>query len=236
MSCNLGQSASVNPSKSHSQSSVRKFGTFEGENINLPGAAIPAVALVVEIQTGLDAGSNVEDGPCFWTAWNNHREYLRRLSLIWMNVSASDAEDALSVATLRAFEKYKENAAQITNERAWFARLLHNICIDIHRANKRRSRLGDKIKEIVEIDTSTVENVELTPEAELLNSELGRCLVGAIKELPEKLKVPLVMRLVKGEEYDDIAAALNISNDNARKRVQQARSILRQNLGYLRDK
>lgn len=173
--------------------------------------------------------------PCFWTAWNTHRDYLRRLSYIWMNVSAADAEDALSVATLRAFEKYGAHAAQISNERAWFARLLHNICIDIHRSNKRRTKLSDKVKEIVIIDSSEVENTDTTPEAELLNSELGSTLSRAINDLPEKLQDPLVMRLVKGEEYDYIAVILNISNDNARKRVQQARAILRKKLAYLKD-
>ncbi|MEP3246638.1 MAG: RNA polymerase sigma factor [Sneathiella sp.] len=171
----------------------------------------------------------------FWIAWNTHREYLRRLSLVWMNISASDAEDALSDATIRAFEKYADNASQITNERAWFARLLHNICIDIHRSNKRRSKLSDKVKEIVTIDTSAVETVELTPEAELLNTELGRSLIVAINDLPEKMQQPLVMRLVKGESYDDIGEALGITNDNARKRVQQARAALRRKLAHLRE-
>ncbi len=171
----------------------------------------------------------------FWIAWNTHREYLRRLSLVWMNISASDAEDALSDATIRAFEKYADNASHITNERAWFARLLHNICIDIHRSNKRRSKLSDKVKEIVTIDTSAVETVELTPEAELLNTELGRSLIAAINDLPEKMQQPLVMRLVKGDSYDDIGEALGITNDNARKRVQQARAALRRKLAYLRE-
>ncbi|MEH6402648.1 MAG: sigma-70 family RNA polymerase sigma factor [Sneathiella sp.] len=175
------------------------------------------------------------EGPCFWTAWNNHREYLRRLSMVWMNISAADAEDALSAATIRAHEKYLANAHLIVNERAWFARLLHNICIDIHRSNKRRSKLGDRVKEVVLIDASEADNVDLTPEAELLNSELGGTISIAINDLPVKLQTPLIMRLVKGDDYSEIALALNISNDNARKRVQQARAILRQKLSFLRD-
>jgi RNA polymerase sigma factor (sigma-70 family) len=166
----------------------------------------------------------------FWVAWNSHRDYLRRLSMMWMNVSAMDAEDALSVATLRAYEKYEAHVEQIINERAWFARLLHNICIDIHRSNKRRFNLSEKVKEVVEIDSSAMENVELTPEAELLNTELGKMIYAAIQKLQTKLKEPLIMRLVQGEEYSTIAERLGISNDNARKRVQQARAILRREL------
>jgi len=183
----------------------------------------------------LKRNENNTEGYCFWTAWNSHREYLRRLSMVWMNISAADAEDALSAATIRAHEKYSKNAHLIINERAWFARLLHNICIDIHRSNKRRTKLGDKVKEVVLIDASEADNVDLTPEAELLNSELRGTISVAINDLPEKLQEPLVMRLVKGDEYSEIALALNISNDNARKRVQQARAILRQKLSYLRE-
>ncbi|MBE7637835.1 sigma-70 family RNA polymerase sigma factor [Sneathiella sp. P13V-1] len=178
--------------------------------------------------------SEKEQSRAFWAAWNEHRDYLRRLSLMWMNVSHMDAEDALSLATLRAHEKYAEHAENIKNERAWFARLLHNICIDLHRSNKRRFRLKEKVKEVVEIDNSPLENVELSPEGELMNTELGKAILLAIDKLPANLQAPLVMRLIEGDDYKVIAERLNISNDNARKRVQQARSILRRQLGSLR--
>lgn len=171
----------------------------------------------------------------FWTAWHSHKDYLLRLSMMWMNVSAADAEDAFSDATIRAYEKYAAHAPQISNERAWFARLLHNICIDRHRANKRIRNLYEKVKEISAIDLAAVETRQMTPEGNLLNSELGARLRAAIEELPERLRVPVILRLVQGEDYDDIARKLGISNDNVRKRVQQGRFLLRETLGSLRD-
>lgn len=171
----------------------------------------------------------------FWTAWNSHREYLKKLSMIWMNVSASDAEDAFSDATIRAYEKYAVHSSQISNERAWFARLLHNICIDRHRSNKRQRNLCEKVFENITVDMSVFDTADLTPEGSLINAELGDVLVRAIIDLPERLRTPLVLRLVQGEEYTDIARVLGISNDNARKRVQQARSILRLKLDHLRE-
>ncbi|WP_339717013.1 sigma-70 family RNA polymerase sigma factor [uncultured Sneathiella sp.] len=170
----------------------------------------------------------------FWDAWYSHKEYLIKLSMIWMNISAADAEDAFSDATIRAYEKYADHAAQISNERAWFARLLHNICIDKHRANKRLRNLYDKVKEISAIDLSVYETQQLTPEASLLNAELGRRLREAIESLPDRLRGPVVLRLVQGEEYETIARKLGISNDNVRKRVQQGRARLRENLEAFR--
>ncbi len=168
----------------------------------------------------------------FWLAWNSHKEYLKKLSMVWMNVSASDAEDAFSEATIHAFEKYRASAAEISNERAWFARLLHNICIDRHRANKRQRKLRDTIQEIDSLFYPTMNNSVPTPEAEFINGQLKSDIKQAIDGLPDRLKRPLVMRLVQEEDYDDIARELDISNDNARKRVQQARAYLRSSLAH----
>ncbi|MZR31779.1 sigma-70 family RNA polymerase sigma factor [Sneathiella sp. DP05] len=152
-----------------------------------------------------------------------------------MNVSAEDAEDAFSDATIRAYEKYAAHASQISNERAWFARLLHNICIDKHRANKRLRNLYDKVKEVNSVDMAAFDIRYQTPEGNLLNSELSRRLRAAIENLPDRLKAPVILRLVQGEEYDDIAQALGITNDNVRKRVQQGRSLLRDSLKSLKE-
>ncbi|MEH6545619.1 MAG: RNA polymerase sigma factor [Sneathiella sp.] len=166
----------------------------------------------------------------FWPAWNAHGEYLKRLSMIWMNVSAADAEDAFSEATIRAYEKYEFHADQISNERAWFARLLHNICIDKHRSNKRLKILCERVREINSVDFSIFETTNLSPEGSLINDQLSEILLCAIRELPDRLQKPIILRLVQGEEYTDIAKLLLITNDNARKRVQQGRSALRRKL------
>jgi RNA polymerase sigma-70 factor (ECF subfamily) len=190
----------------------------------------------VEIRDDQRVAEEDSQATAFWTAWHSHKEYLVRLSMVWMNVSAADAEDAFSDATIRAYEKYATHASHISNERAWFARLLHIICIDKHRANKRVKNLCNKVKEIKAIDMSALDTQQQTPEGNLLNAELGNCIRAAIDALPERLKAPVILRLVQGEEYDDIARRLGISNDNVRKRVQQGRSLLRESLKAFRER
>ncbi|TNE38633.1 MAG: RNA polymerase sigma factor, partial [Alphaproteobacteria bacterium] len=201
----------------------------------VPTGKIPPAHAISKGKTQKKPETKAVNPENFWEAWHTHREYLIKLSMLWMNVSAADAEDAFSDATIRAYEKYAAHAPQISNERAWFARLLHNICIDRHRSNSRIRNLYDRIKEINNIDFTVLENGTPTPEHSLLNNELGRIMTRAIGELPDRLRAPVILRLVQGEEYDDIARALGISNDNARKRVQQARILLRQSLAGLRD-
>lgn len=170
----------------------------------------------------------------FWQSWSDNRDYLRRLSYRWMNISAMDAEDALSDAAIRAFDKFKVHSPTIINERAWLARLLHNICIDTHRSNKRRGDLVERVKEVSEIQELSIVTSEPSPEQALLNSELGNHIKQAIDGLPEKIRIPIILRLVRGDDYAEIATRLNISNDNVRKRVQQGRAILRDKLSKFR--
>lgn len=49
-----------------------------------------------------------------------------------MNGNRTEAEDALSRAKLKAWEKMQKLAQKIVNLKAWLTRLTHNFCIDIH--------------------------------------------------------------------------------------------------------
>jgi RNA polymerase sigma-70 factor (ECF subfamily) len=118
----------------------------------------------------------------------------------------------------------------INNEKAWLARLLHNLCVDLHRSNRRRLDHMDRVREIQEIESSAAIQARKSPEEALLNGELARKMDAAITSLPTKLRAPLTMRLVNGESYPEIAERLELSNENARKRVQQARALLRERL------
>ncbi|MGK7902637.1 MAG: RNA polymerase sigma factor, partial [Hormoscilla sp.] len=51
---------------------------------------------------------------------------------------------------------------------------------------------------------------------------------GAIGELPERLRETFILYFEKEYSYKEIAAELNISYANARKRISQARAILRE--------
>ncbi|SLN57681.1 RNA polymerase sigma factor [Oceanibacterium hippocampi] len=172
----------------------------------------------------------------FWQVWREHQDYLYRLSLRWMSGNVADAEDAMNAAAVKAVGKFADSADEIRNARAWLARLLHNHCIDVHRANQRRNDQISEVKSMQDGDVSVFAAAPRSPEEELWNTQLARELDSAIRELPNPLRSAFTLRLVQGEDYPEIAAQLRISNENVRKRVQQARALLRQRLaGYRKE-
>lgn len=68
----------------------------------------------------------------FWRQWEQYRDELYRCCLKWMNGNRIDAEDALSCAMLKAWEKAQKYVGEIANFKAWLIRLTYNLCIDIH--------------------------------------------------------------------------------------------------------
>jgi RNA polymerase sigma-70 factor (ECF subfamily) len=141
-----------------------------------------------------------------------------------------DAEDALSRAMLRAWDKLPRYAATITDLRAWLARLISNLCLDIHREKRRRSRGAVSLEEMMAADREPAPQGERTPEDSLLSREMMGFVTHALEELPPRLREPFVLRFLKETAYREIAEQLAITTDNTRKRVQQARAMLRARL------
>ncbi len=152
--------------------------------------------------------------------------YYRCLS--WMGGDRNDVEDALSLASLKAWKKLPKYADKITNLRAWLTRLTHNLCVDIH-----RGRYSSKMTSIEEIaggeNEVLISNFE-SPESAILRHELKLYVRHAVNALCERLRHPFVLHFFEKISYKCIAKQLNISVDNVYKRIQQAREVLQKHL------
>jgi RNA polymerase sigma factor (sigma-70 family) len=139
-----------------------------------------------------------------------------------MNGNVEDAEDAFSQITLKAWDQLFIHADRVTHLRAWLMRFTYNFCMDIHRANKRKAITVETIEEFSEANI-VADSLELS----LLGDELEIRIRLAIQELPTRLSLPFLMRFEEEMSYGDIATKLDISKDNAYKRISQARVILK---------
>jgi RNA polymerase sigma factor (sigma-70 family) len=171
------------------------------------------------------------DSKAFWELWGKYRdECLTRYSLQWMIGNHADAEDALSSSGLKAWKYLMDAPRDITCIKSWLTRLLQNHCIDIWKARQRHftyvqgiaTRSGDGMHVLTPVQEST--------EDALLRDELGTHIQHAFSCLPSRLREPSLLRFVYDMSYEDIAARLHLRSDNVRKRVQQARILLRQQL------
>lgn len=166
----------------------------------------------------------------FWKLWAQYRDYLYQRCLTWMGGNHEDAQEALSRATLKAWEKWLDWAGKITNPKAWVTRLTYNLCMDMHRERTRQAIGIESIENIAVAEHEYVASSVLSPESAVLDRERYAYIRRAIDALPTKLRTPFILRYYQEMSYPDIAQQLALSNDNVRKRVQQARTILQQQL------
>jgi len=178
-------------------------------------------------------GGSLDIGKAFWQQWQQYRDYLYRCCIKWMGGNPTDAEDALSRAMLKAWEKVQKIGVEIDNFKSWLSTLTHNLCVDIHR---ERSRGANRVEDI-ELYASSVEqglvSFDDTPESAMETGEKRIVIRRAIDNLPSKLRETFILHFYQELSYPEIAQQQEISYQNVCKRISQARKILREELrGY----
>ncbi|MEG4855448.1 sigma-70 family RNA polymerase sigma factor [Microcoleus sp. B5-D4] len=163
----------------------------------------------------------------FWKLWQDNQDYLYRCCRKWMG-NPTDAEDALSRAMLKAWEKARDGTDDIKNFKAWLTKLTYNLCADIHRERNRGALGVDSLDTIAIGNETELISKEETPVRAAMRGEVELFFRAAIDELPDRLRETFLLHFESGLSYPDIAEQLAISYDNVRKRISQARAILRQ--------
>lgn len=175
-----------------------------------------------------DRTNNIDSD--FWQRWEQYRDDLYRCCLKWMNGNPTEAEDAIALAMLKAWEKVRESASAITNFKAWLTKLTHNLCMDMHRERNRNAFGVENLEAHAPTDREEWISQEETPLLAATRRELELFLRNTIDNLPPRLRETFILYWEKEQSYQEIAQQLNISYDNVRKRISQARAILRQQL------
>jgi RNA polymerase sigma factor (sigma-70 family) len=155
--------------------------------------------------------------------------------LNWMGGHHADAEDAMHTAAMRVCKYLRGRGDTVSNPQAWLHRLLYNQCMTLRRGQQRRQHYIQYVTEIETIAHASSTHRQESAEETHLQNELKMHIRTLIEALPDRLKEPLKLHFFQGMRQRDIAQYLNISHDNVRKRLQQARDILRGQLApYLR--
>ena len=145
-----------------------------------------------------------------------YRHALRRLS------DHASAEDAVQETFTRAYRS-RARVGDDWRLSAWLHQILANVCID--EANRRR-RETDKAGRWA---TTDMPSRGVTP---ALDMQLGLDadhseVVEALRLLPNQYQEALTLRYGAELEYDEMAAVLEVSEENARARVSRASKAMR---------
>lgn len=141
----------------------------------------------------------------------------------YMTGNYTDADDITQEAFIKAYRGLSEFRGE-SSIYTWLHRITVNLCID--RVRKLKARKEVSLSGII---PSRVEE----PYREAERSELRRIIEIALSELPEKLRVILIMYEIQGLSYEEIASILGCPIGTVRSRLHKARNSLREKLSRL---
>jgi RNA polymerase sigma-70 factor (ECF subfamily) len=143
-----------------------------------------------------------------------------------------DVSQEAFIKAYRALPNFRGDSAFYT----WLYRIAINTAKNYLVAAGRRPPKDD-------IDAEDAEQFEAgsglkeyaTPERQALKSELAATIQAAIEELPEELRVAIVLRELEGLSYEEIAGAMDCPIGTVRSRIFRARDAIEKRIRPLID-
>ena len=130
-----------------------------------------------------------------------------------------DAEDVAQQAFVRAYRRFS-SLRDREHFRSWLVRMTWRLALDHRRGEKRRVVREDRAAAPL-MTTSTVET-------EALADERKRRLWAAIDQLPEKLRLVIVLAAIEEQSVRDIAALAKVPEGTVKSRLFDARKRLQE--------
>lgn len=149
----------------------------------------------------------------------------------------ADAEDLLQDTYVRAF-RFFDQYQPGTNAKAWLFKILRNGFINRYRKAQKRPDEVDfsKIEEIFESAVETRQRLR-GPEEEVLARSLDGPIEDALRALPEEYRSVLLLAVVEGFSYREIATTLDCPMGTVMSRLHRARKHMKSRLlSYARER
>ena len=144
---------------------------------------------------------------------------------------AVDLTQETFVRVYFAIERYHTEYAFST----YIYRIATNLAISEIRKRKRRKLLS--LTGLFQSDAE--DTTEFQPRDErslqdtnLIDDERSSVIARAISTLPEKYRVPIVLRDIEGKSYDEVASILDLGLGTTKSRISRARGLLKEKLKH----
>jgi len=147
----------------------------------------------------------------------------------------NDYEEAVDLAqetfvrVYFAIERYHSGYAFST----YIYRIATNLAISELRRRKRRRLLS--LTGLFQTDYEETAEYQprdqrILPDAELVDDEQSRVIARAIATLPEKYRVPIILRDIEGRTYEEIAVIMRLGLGTTKSRISRGRGLLKDKL------
>ncbi len=137
--------------------------------------------------------------------------------------NTADAEDVAQEALLRAYRRF-DRLRDRNRFRAWLVRISFRLALDRLRASKRREqRDGNWIQPARRLPGASAEELAAS-------SEFQDHLERALEELPDKLRLVLLLSAMEGYTIDEVAAMLGVPAGTVKSRIFVARKRVAEKL------
>jgi RNA polymerase sigma factor (sigma-70 family) len=181
------------------------------------------------------SSGNLGPAPAFDDLWRASVGAIQRQCLSLLNGSRADADDAVAMTAMKAFQHYA-NLRDGVRATTWLLTIARNVCRDFHRGNRRRRLFEVSLDhEHFEIGMTAERSAELFG-ADVPESDPAEVLEQSIEGLPPRLRRVAQLHLVSRMRYADIARELGMSDANVRKQMQHIRAHLRGGVALARDR
>jgi RNA polymerase sigma-70 factor (ECF subfamily) len=148
------------------------------------------------------------------------------------HADALDVTQEAFIKAYRALPNFRGDSAFYT----WLYRIAVNTAKNFLTTQARRSgELDQDISEIEQIEANDALRDKASPERLLLRDEIKATVIAAIDELPEDLRMAIMLREVDGMSYEDIAGVMECPIGTVRSRIFRAREAVDKQLKPLLD-
>lgn len=137
--------------------------------------------------------------------------------------NTADAEDVAQEALLRAYRSF-ERLRDRSRFRGWLVRIAFRLALDRLRSAKRREQRDTLWSQPVHLPP------QVTAEDVAASNQFQHHLERALEELPEKLRLALLLSAMEGYTIDEIAATLRVPVGTVKSRIFIARKKLAEEL------
>jgi len=148
---------------------------------------------------------------------NRHKEKVR--NIIFITLSEIDAIDDIAqevfITVFKNLKKFRYESQFTT----WLYRITINKCKDYLRKKKVR-RIFSPVDEDYDFSSTEIDE----------NNDVRVIVRTAIDKLPDKLRIPMILRDLEGLSYQEISETLELDLGTVKSRIFRARESLRKNL------